>query len=166
MSLQKGSLVVRTSWNYASPAGSIWPLLCNSKMDGSGAFLFRFGLPRPLQCRLPGGNGGTGSERECISDRGTIHQKILVWEPERKLSFRMERSDYSIFSGISGIKDTFDMAPIAGGVKVSRKTEVTLEGRLLILKKIALFFGLRQIHSYVFRNWEKGSQQPLLPKSR
>lgn len=147
-------MVVCTNWHFSSSAELIWPLLCNSRMVQSGNLLFKFGLPQPLECRLPNGPGGVGSERECISDRGTIHQRILVWKPAEKLTFRMERSDFEPMMGINGMEDSFDLVSKDTGVLVTRTTTVTLRGHFLVLRKIGLFIGLKQVHRYVFSNWQ------------
>lgn len=147
-------MAVATTWHFQFPASSLWPLLCNSKMVQGGSPIFKLGIPLPLECRLPEGEGGAGSERECVSDKGTIHQRIVTWEPEKKLSFKMEKADFEILSGVTGIEDTFDLIPSDHEVTVTRTTVVELSGSILFMKKIRLFFGLRQVHRFVFQNWQ------------
>lgn len=124
-------------------------------MDRSSTLLFKFGVPQPIECRLPEGHGGVGSERECVSDQGVVHQRILVWVPEEKLSFRMEKTDLASARSVPDIEDTFDLAPTATGVAVTRTTSARVIGSFRPLKKIALFLALKHVHRYVFRNWEK-----------
>jgi hypothetical protein len=122
-------------------------------MDGSPRLWFKIGIPQPLECRLPDGHGGVGSERECVSDQGIVRQRILEWIPERRLSFRMERTDLRFRSYVREIVDTFDLRTEGGGVIVTRTTQVLLQGRLQSLRKVALYFSLKQVHRYVFSNW-------------
>ena len=67
---------VRTSIVIQRPPAEVWPLLCSSKMDPRIPCLFRLGIPKPVECRLPDGAGGVGQRRECVSDRGVIRQRI------------------------------------------------------------------------------------------
>lgn len=133
----------------------MWSLLCNSRMDDTTTLLFRLGVPHPVRCRVPDGHGGVGSERECESDRGIVHQRILEWEPEKRLTIRMERTDLGIQKYVREMVETFDLVGISGGVRVTRTTRVWTHGRFRTLKKMVLYFGLKQVHWYVFRNWRR-----------
>jgi hypothetical protein len=148
------ALVVRTRRAFACPAGTVWPLLCNSKMDGSHSLLFRLGVPQPLECRLPDGEG-VGHERECVSDQGVVHQRILTWAPETKLSFRMESNDLRLSRLVDGIEDTFDLQTTSTGVRVTRTTRVQVRPTVSVFQRLGLRVGLKQVHRYVFRNWER-----------
>lgn len=153
-------MAVETSQHFPGPASTVWPLLCNSHMDGSPRFWFRFGIPQPVECRLPDGHGGVGSERQCVSDQGIVHQRILEWIPEQRLLFRMEKTDLRFQRYVREIVDTFDLRVQGDGVTVTRRTEVALKGRLQWLKSFALYLSLKQVHRYVFRNWLKLAQLP------
>ncbi len=123
-------------------------------MDRSNSLLFKLGVPQPLECRLPAG-GGVGAERECVSDQGTVHQRILEWEPGRRLSFRMETNDLPSAKGIQLIEDSFDLEPTSSGVAVYRKTRVQVTADYSLLRRLELRLGLKQVHRYVFRNWQR-----------
>lgn len=148
------TMLIRTRRPFHSPAGVVWPLLCNSKMDRSNSLLFRLGVPQPLECRLPAGDG-VGAERECVSDQGTVHQRILEWVPERALAFRMETNDLPSAKGIEAIEDRFEIEPIRRGVAVYRQTRVQVAADYPLLKRLELRLGLKQVHRYVFRNWQR-----------
>jgi len=148
-------MTVRTRRTFLSPASTVWPLLCNSRMDATSGPLFKLGVPHPVECRLPDGHGGVGSERECISDQGVVHQRILVWRPEKQLSFRMEQADLYFQKFVREMVETFDLVPTTTGVMVTRTTRVWVRGRLSLLKKWLLFVGVKQVHRYVFRNWQR-----------
>ena len=44
---------------------------------------------------------------------------------------------------------------VNGGTAVTRKTLVTVSGQCLLLKKALLIVGLKHVHRYVFKNWER-----------
>jgi hypothetical protein len=148
-------LTVRTRREFSRPAGTVWPLLCNSRMEASFLPLFKLGVPRPVECRLPGGQGGVGSERECVSDQGVVHQRILAWSPEKHLSFRLEQTDLSFQKYVGEMVETFDLVPTASGVMVTRMTRVWVRGHFSFLKKVVLFLGVKQVQRFVFRNWQR-----------
>jgi len=148
-------LVVRTRRTFPGPPSALWPLLCDSKMDHSSALLFRLGVPQPLECRLPAGHGGVGSERECVSDQGVVHQRILEWVPDRRLAFRMEWSNLPSARSIASIEDAFDLTADGPRVRVVRTTRVGVNGRLPSVRKLPLYIGLKGVHRYVYRNWER-----------
>jgi hypothetical protein len=165
-------LVVRTTHSFGASAGVVWGLMCNSSMEDTSALLFRLGVPQPVACRIVGGPGGVGSERECISDQGVVHQRILVWEPEKRLRFRMERTTLNFGRHVRDLEDTFDLEPTATGVKVTRTTRVWTQGRSNVVRRIPLWMSLRKVHQYVFGNWEllarraahgPGSSEPRVP---
>ena len=117
--------------------------------------MFRLGVPQPIECRLPEGRGGVGSERECVSDQGIVHQRILEWEPESRLAFRMEWSELPSTRVVLDLQDTFDLVARDGGVSVSRTTRATLRPGFHPLERLGLFVGIKQVHRYVFRNWDR-----------
>lgn len=104
---------------------------------------------------MPAGSGGVGGERECISDRGTVRQRILEWEPEHRLVFRMVSSDLAAVTETSELRDTFDLTPGTEGVDVVRTTEVTPKAELSAVHRAELQLGIKQVHRYVFRNWKR-----------
>jgi hypothetical protein len=149
-------MIVRTGWRFAEPPEAVWPLLCNSRMEPAASCLFGLGLPQPQQCRLPDGHGGVGSTRQCVSDRGVIEQTILAWEEPRHLAFSMDRSDLYFRSCVISIVDDFELAVTPrGGTRATRTTSVQVVGRFRWLKQVALWVGLKKIHRFVFRNWQR-----------
>jgi hypothetical protein len=148
--------MVTTSWHFTQSPEVIWPLLCNSRMEPAASCMFGLGLPQPVECRLPDGQGGAGSTRQCVSDRGTIEQTILRWEEPRHLVFRMDRTDLWFRSWAPEIKDDFELIPAAaGGTRATRTTTVAVLGRLRWIKQALLWIGLKKIHRFVFRNWAR-----------
>jgi hypothetical protein len=149
-------MVVRTTWHFRQPPEVVWPLLCNSRMETNSSCLFRLGLPQPQQCRLVRGQGGVGSRRQCVSDRGMVEQTILIWEEPHHLTFSMDRSDMWFRAWVRSIVDDFGLVLTPeGGTQVTRTTSIQVIGAFRWLKRMALWAGLKKVHRFVFRNWER-----------
>ena len=145
---------VATSWTIPGTRETIWPLLCHSYMTRKRSCLFCLGIPRPKQCRLSSGSGGVGQGRECVSEEGTIRQRILEWEEERRLRFQMEETDFAFRRCISSLVDTFELERLgASKTRVTRTTDVGIRGPLRWVKAMPIWFGLKLVHRFVFRNW-------------
>jgi len=148
-------VTVQTQRTIPGSPHTVWPLLCASTMDRTSSVLFRLGVPQPIECRLPDGEGGVGRERECVSDQGVVHQRILVWVPGERLTFRMERSEIGAAKSVTGIEDSFELRPTGSGVTVIRTTKATVVGPFRSVKGIALYLALKKVHRYVFQNWAR-----------
>lgn len=123
-------------------------------MQSPPPFFFSFGIPRPKMCRLPSGAGGAGQVRECVSDKGTIRQRILEWEDARRLCFEMTDTEMSFHRYVHKLVDSFDLEAVsAARTRVTRTTEVDLAGRFQAFRAIGLYLGLKAVHRYVFKNW-------------
>ena len=117
------------------------------------------GLPKPVECRLPDHEGGVGSTRECISDKGTIQQRITEWEPGYKLSFQLEKTDLYFGPCVESIVEQFELAETdQGGCQVTRTTTFKTRGPFAPIVSVPVFIGLKSIHRYVFRNWKRLSE--------
>jgi hypothetical protein len=130
--------------------------------------LFRLGLPRPVECRLPDGSGGVGARRECVSVEGVVHQEITQWQPPRRLAFRMIETNLLQRHVCSAIIEQFDLEDVGGGMtRITRTTEVTMRPGIRRCAAIFVRIGLMNIHRYVFKNWAIASESraPLSPKS-
>lgn len=143
---------VRTTAILPSRPEDVWPLLTNSSMDRSRPCLFRLGVPKPVQCRLPGG-GGVGARRECVSEQGRVIQRITRWDPPRALSFEMVKTDLFFADHVAAIEEAFDLESAGTDTKVVRTTRVRLQSGRPAFCGILFWIGLKQVHRYVFRNW-------------
>lgn len=151
-------MIVRTRRWFACAPDTVWPFLLNARMDERSSLLFRLGVPHPQECRMETGSAGVGGKRECRSDAGVVHQRILRWEPGRCLAFRMEGNDLAALRGVSDIEDTFDLVPDRGGTRVARTTVVRLHGRFPRARAVPLYLALKTVHRFVFRNWVRLSE--------
>lgn len=149
-------MVVKTAYNYNAIAAELWPLLFNSKMDDKQPCFLLCGLPKPLECRLPDSEGGVGNTRECVSDKGTIQQRITEWIPEHKLSFELEKTDLYFGTCVESIVEQFELADNnQGGCRIVRTTTFSIKGPLGSIAAVPMYIGLKAIHRYVFRNWKQ-----------
>ena len=97
----------------SKPPDKLWPLLCSSRMDPEIPCLFRFGIPKPVECRLPDGVGGVGHQRQCVSDRGIINQRIIQWDEPNTLRFEMEDTNLYFRPCIDSIIEEFQLKAIS-----------------------------------------------------
>lgn len=142
---------------FSATAMDLWPLLFNSKMDAEKPCYFLCGLPKPVECRLAGGEGGgVGQTRECVSDRGTIRQTILDWEPGKLLRFELRETDIYFGPCVESIVETFEIKQLADNrASITRQTAFSVRSVLAPFISVPLYIGLKSIHRYVFRNWER-----------
>jgi len=142
---------IRTSRIMNATPEQLWPLLTNSRMDVPGWFCL--GLPRPVACELPRSVGGLGAERRCISDRGTIVQRITTWQPCSQLQFRMVSTNHSWGPCVESLEEEFQLIPCPRGTRLTRTTNIQASGMFRTLKEIGFCIGLKRVHLYVFKNW-------------
>ncbi|MCH7689172.1 MAG: hypothetical protein IH899_21280 [Planctomycetes bacterium] len=80
----------------------------------------------------------------------------MVWDEPKRLSFKMEKTDIYFRSFVRDIVESFDLVPADDGkTKLTRTTNVTLQGRFQFIKRLILFIGLKKVHRFVFRNWQR-----------
>ncbi|PQJ29236.1 hypothetical protein [Rubritalea profundi] len=144
---------VTTSQLIENKEEVIWPLLTHSEMTSQGCFCL--GVPKPMACELPNSIGGVGAERRCISDRGTVLQRILEWEPPSKLRFTMESTDHCWGPCIDSIEEEFSLRKTTAGTTVTRTTRFVAKGWLRPIKEIMFWVGLKRPHLFVFKNWKQ-----------
>jgi len=148
---------IRTSVVIKAPSENLWPLLTNSRMDVSGCFCL--GVPRPVACELPHSKGGIGSERRCISDRGTVIQKITEWKPSERLQFKMISTNHGWGPWVESIEENFQLQECDHGTRITRTTDIRARGPFRSLKELGFYFGLKRVHFYVFKNWRSKAEQ-------
>lgn len=147
---------VQTSILLDKPPAEVWPLLCSSRMDPRIPCLFRLGIPKPVECRLPDGAGGVGARRQCVSDRGVVHQRITHWEEERVLRFQMEDTTLYFRPCVTAIVEEFTLEPLdSGRTRLTRTTDITVSGVGSFAKELVMCAGTKFVHRYVFRNWAR-----------
>jgi len=154
LKLAKATMRIRTSMLINKPPEELWPLLCRSRMDPRIPCYFRLGMPKPVECRLPDGVGGVGQRRECISNRGVIHQRIQKWEEPTRLRFAMEDTTLYFHPCVTAMADEFVLVPVGERqTKITRTTDINVIGFAKLAKSLAMGAGMKCIHRYVFKNW-------------
>jgi uncharacterized protein YndB with AHSA1/START domain len=142
---------ISTSTVIDAPAEAVWPLLTDSQMTAPGRFCM--GVPRPVACELPENRGRVGAERRCISDRGTVVQRITEWQPPRELKFEMMSTDHSWGPCVESIQEHFTLVEDGSRTRITRHTTLRAKGTLRRVKEALFCIGLKRVHLYVFRNW-------------
>lgn len=142
---------IQTSTVIKADPDDLWPLLTNSAMEVPGCFCL--GLPRPVSCELPDSAGGVGAERRCISDRGTVVQRITRWTPPRELHFEMVSTDHCWAPQVETIREEFLIVPCERGVRITRTTTLKATRPFRFIKEVGFYLGLKRVHLYVFKNW-------------
>ncbi len=138
-------------------AEEVWGLLLNSNVDQTiYCPIFCLGVPRPVRCEHNIGDIVGERKRRCVSDRGTIEQEIDLFEPHKRLSFHLVKTDLSVKSCLSSMSDSFLLSSDPNGTKVRRETEVNVLGWGRWLKLIMIWFGIKSVHRYVFKAWRRG----------
>lgn len=147
---------VITSAILPKPPEAVWPLLCSSRMDPKIPCYFRLGIPKPVECRLPDGKGAAGERRQCISDRGTINQRITHWESPTLLRFQMEDTTLYFRPCVSSITEEFKLAEGPNSTTlITRTTTIQVTGFAQTIKGFIMCVGMKFVHRYVFNNWSR-----------
>lgn len=151
---------VQTSALIRKTPSVVFHMLCQSKMSKSSSFgaslLFCIGVPKPLECKLSSVIGGVGVERQCISERGTILQRITLWDEPKQLQFVMEATTIYFRSFIASIEESFDLAVHGNSdTRITRTTTFQVRGRFRFLKFLVIWLGLKIVHRYVFNNFSQ-----------
>jgi hypothetical protein len=151
-----------TSAIIPGPPDRVWPLLCSSKMDPKIPCLFRLGIPKPVECRLPAGSGGVGQQRQCISDRGLINQRITCWEAPHLLRFQMEDTTLYFRPCVNSIVEEFALEPSGTSqTLITRTTTINVTGFSPWAKGLIMGIGTKFVHRYVFKNWARLLARPV-----
>ncbi len=92
-----------------------------------------------------------------------VRQRITEWEPPARLAFHMESTDLGFHRYVDHFGDLFEMASAGRGTQVTRTTTVTVRGFGRAVLYPALWVGLKSVHRFVFRNWQKMVLSPPRP---
>jgi hypothetical protein len=56
---------------------------------------------------------------------------------------------------VDRLGDVFDLAPAGSGTRITRTTTVSVRNRFAAVLYPALWVGLKSVHRFVFRNWQR-----------
>lgn len=148
---------VTSAIEIAAPRSAVWARLCDAEMPATVPCEFRlgpFGPPRPLRCELPEGVGGVGATRRCVSERGTVLQRVTEWRAGERLAFELIAEDAGLGAHVAAMRDVFELAPgAAGGTRLTRRTELLPRGPCPRLRGLALAVALRRVHRFTMRGF-------------
>ncbi len=149
---------IKTSRKFNATPEKLWPLLFNSKMDEEQPCYFLCGLPKPVECRLKD-DGGVGATRECVSDKGVIVQNILEWVPQSKLRFELTQTNIYFGPCVKSIVEGFEIQKVSDKQSIiTRQTDFVIKSPFRLFLAIPMAIGLKSIHRYVFKNWQRLSR--------
>ncbi len=155
---------IRSSWIFDCSPDQIWPHFLHARMDDRRPLLFRFGIPKPMSCKVLEGEAKVGNTRQCNTDLGTINQRILICDVNRKLRYRMQESTVWCGDWVDVLEDEFTLTPLDGNrTRVERKTEFRSKGRFRLLKQLGMWLALVQAHRYASSNWRRLSMARKAP---
>ena len=145
-----------SNWTFDCAPEHIWPNFLHARMDDTRPLLFRLGIPKPISCKVLEGVPALNHTRQCTTDQGTIDQRILTFDEERCLRYRMIDATIPKRHWIGHLEDRFSLLPLPDGrTRVERRTVFTGRGLLAPLKTLALLVALTQAHRYAARNWRR-----------
>ncbi|MBP0617059.1 SRPBCC family protein [Jiella mangrovi] len=151
---------LHSEWVFPCEPEDIWPHFTKARMDDTRPLMFCFGIPKPMSCKVLEGEASVGRTRQCTTDRGTIDQRILVFEPNRRLAYRMIASTVWCRNWVGHLEDEFTLTPLGGGqTRVERTTTFEARGMLRIIRRLGLLIALKQAHAYAARNWRRLAQE-------
>ncbi|WP_175748583.1 hypothetical protein [Burkholderia pyrrocinia] len=145
---------IHSQWTFDCRREHIWPHYLHARMDGTRPLLFRLGVPKPVSCSVLEGTPAVGNTRQCTTDRGTIDQRILVLDENRRLRYRMVSSTVWCRDWVGLLEDEFTLTSIEGDkTRVERRTVFSARGIFKPVRQIGLWLTLQQAHRYAARNW-------------
>ena len=149
---------VTSEIRIAAPVHAVWAALCDVEMPATAPCEFRlgrFGPPRPVRCELPNGPGGVGATRRCMSDRGTITQRVTEWAAGERLAFELMTEDAGLGVHVAAMRDVFELTVAGGGTRLTRRTELVPRGPCPRLRGLALGFAVRRVHRFTMRGFQQ-----------
>ena len=149
---------VTSAIQIAAPVPAVWATLCDADMPATAPCEFRLGRlgpPRPVRCELPDGAGGVGATRRCVSDRGTVTQRVTEWAEGERLAFELVAEDAGLGAHVAAMRDVFELAGAGGGTRLTRRTELVPRGPCPRLRGLALAVAVRRVHRFTMRGFQR-----------
>jgi len=67
----------------------------------------------------------------------------------------MEETDLCFHRFVDELGDVFELVSEGSGTRITRTTTVSVRSRFSVALYPALWVGLKSVHRFVFRNWER-----------
>jgi len=155
--------IVTTTIELPATPEQVWANIQSlPAVEGTKPFLMRIGLPIPQRCVLEG--TAVGSKRICYFDQGSIEERVLEWDPPRRMRLAIDRTNMPGRHWLEFEGAEYDLAPNAGGTRLTRTT--TIESNLYPAWYWRRFerLGVEDEHEYLFsdlsRRFASNSQAP------
>ncbi len=151
---------IESSWTFDCLPEDVYSHFFCAEMDDTYPIAFRFGIPKPLSCKVLEGEPKIGNTRQCTTDKGYIRQNIIELQENSKLVYQMTDSNVWCKDWVSFLQDTFILEAIENQqTYVKRITEFKGVKYIPMLSTLALWFSLKQAHKYAAKNWRRLSSQ-------
>lgn len=148
---ERRSHVVTTSVFVPAPAANVWSAIAAfDQIVGSRPLLLRMGLPVPERCTID--RPAVGARRVCHFSSGRIEQRVVGWDPPRRIELVIEEVDLPgrRWFGFSGA--SYELREQAGGTLVTRTTTVTSPLRPAWCWRWIEALGVEAEHEYLLRS--------------
>lgn len=153
------TLRVITTTTIAAPPATVFALLTDCRLPLAPPRWFGVArVPAPRACRIAGGPAGVGAERECVTSRGAIRQRITRFETDRRLAFTMIGDGVGLGRWVSTMTDEFFVKPEGAVTRLTRVTAIETGGLLERVKAWALRPIVARIHRFVFDGFRAAAE--------
>lgn len=133
------------------PPGEAWNAIkAIDSLTVSKPFLLRIGLPVPVRCTLE--REEVGALRTCHFEKGVIEERVLEWDPPRRMRMVIVRSTVPGRHWLGFREAIYELRDEGGQTRLRRTTTYTstLEPRVYWGALEAL--GIRSMHAYVLED--------------
>jgi uncharacterized protein YndB with AHSA1/START domain len=112
---------VTTSMVVPAPAAETWEAIKSyDGLRGRRPWLMSVGLPEPTRCTLE--REAVGARRTCHFDVGRIEERVVAWEPPRRMELEIEETALPGRRFLTFTRATYELSEGEGGTRVTRTT--------------------------------------------
>jgi hypothetical protein len=131
----------------ASPADAWDALKSFDELHGPLPLLLGLGLPVPERCAIE--EDAVGAKRVCYFGTGTIAQRVIAWDPPRRMRLAVVEVDLPGRRWFGFTEAAYDLEAKPGGTLVTRSTTATSDLRPGWLWGPLVRLGVREEHRYL-----------------
>ena len=113
-----------TTRDVAATPARVWRALASyDALPGRALALAALGLPEPRRCTLE--REAVGAKRTCWFDVGRIEERVVVWDPPRRMELEITEVDLPATRWIGFERAVYTLADDGrGGTRVTRSTTI------------------------------------------
>jgi hypothetical protein len=140
---------IATSVLVAAAPQVVWDALERfDSMSGSLPLAIAFGVPEPVRCTLDA--EAVGARRVCHFDHGTIEQRVVRWDPPRRMDLTIEHANVSGSGWLEYRTASYTLMEEPGrGTRVTRETTLTSTLRPVWYFATLEQWGVQAEHEYL-----------------